>query len=206
MLSKTWPYLALLAASSSLWIASDASEAAPPKLRPHEPIPACGSGDPCDCDGDGVRSARAGCGGLDCDDLDRNRFPGNREVCDQPLPNGESAADHDEDCDPCTVAAKDVVDGDADHDGAIAERCTNPASGSLQCGRQVRVLPTRVTGTDCRDDVAALLPGGQWCVAEDKVAVCHPAGRSPDGQTSVELWCPKGTRCVTQPNGVGVCH
>ena len=45
-----------------------------------------------DRDGDGLRSWDTG--GNDCDDQDRNRFPGNQEVWDE--------ADHDEDCDGTT--------------------------------------------------------------------------------------------------------
>jgi len=61
-------------------------------------------------DGDGRDSIA--CGGDDCDDNDRNRYPGNAEVCD--------AEDHDEDCDATTFGNRDV-----DGDGHIDALCGN---------------------------------------------------------------------------------
>lgn len=59
-----------------------------------------------DCDGDGFNSEQFG--GFDCDDADRNRFPGNTEVAD--------ADGHDEDCDYTTYGFRDVDgDGFGDH-------------------------------------------------------------------------------------------
>ncbi len=46
-----------------------------------------------DADGDGVASED--CGGADCDDSDRDRYPDNPEICD--------VDGHDEDCDPTHV-------------------------------------------------------------------------------------------------------
>lgn len=68
-------------------------------------------GDACrlgDLDGDGHVSVN--CGGDDCDDADRNRFPGNHEVCD--------SRGHDEDCDPRTSGSTD-----RDGDGYISSAC-----------------------------------------------------------------------------------
>jgi len=70
-------------------------------MRCDEPLNSCIS--TClgaDQDGDGHRSAA--CGGDDCDDHDRDRFPGNLERCD---------SSHDEDCDSMTYG---VRDGDFD--------------------------------------------------------------------------------------------
>lgn len=93
-------------------------------------------GGPClalDADHDG--HASVACGGLDCDDDDAERFPGNLEVCD---PFG-----HDEDCDPVTYGA---LDGDGD--GYVASTCCNTeASGASHCG------------TDCDDSDARFHPG-----------------------------------------------
>ncbi|MBW8312373.1 MAG: putative metal-binding motif-containing protein [Rhizobium sp.] len=62
---------------------------------------------PVDADGDGVASAATG--GADCDDSDRNRYPGNIEICD--------ADGFDEDCDLQTGGARDA-DGDGFNDSA----------------------------------------------------------------------------------------
>lgn len=63
-----------------------------------------------DADGDGHASIATG--GLDCDDQDRRRFPGNAEVCD--------FDGLDEDCDLTTAGTTDV-----DGDGHIDARCFN---------------------------------------------------------------------------------
>ncbi|WP_157069413.1 MopE-related protein [Sandaracinus amylolyticus] len=88
--------------------------------------------DPCDLDADADDDGRdaIACGGDDCDDGDRNRFPGNPEVCD--------AADHDEDCDPRTFGVRDG-DGDGFPDAA----CCNDAPDTRHCG------------SDCDDTRAA---------------------------------------------------
>lgn len=97
--------------------------------------------DVADLDGDGVDSIV--CGGSDCDDNDRNRYPGNPEVCDA---NG-----HDEDCIPCTVTASDT--GDEDLDGHTSEQCWNEWVGvAPTCdASRVLVLDGVVAGRDCDD-------------------------------------------------------
>ena len=77
-----------------------------------------------DADGDGHRAAE--CGGDDCDDADRARFPGNAEVCD-PF--------HDEDCELSTVGASDI-----DGDGVVSRACCNIVLGNPP-----------VCGLDCDD-------------------------------------------------------
>jgi alpha-tubulin suppressor-like RCC1 family protein len=76
----------------------------------------CGGPD-ADADGDGVDAMERG--GDDCDDRDRQRFPGNIEICDY--------AGHDEDCKSETVALEDGSDplADKDRDGYIDFACTN---------------------------------------------------------------------------------
>ncbi len=105
----------------------------------------------CDEDGDGVRS-RA-CGGIDCDDADRARFPGNPEVCD--------AMNRDEDCNPCTVAGA-IPDGDSDRDGFVARSCANGYEGPAPtCGAatvRVDTAMREVTGTDCDDATTNVRP------------------------------------------------
>ncbi len=78
-----------------------------------------------DADGDGHNAIT--CGGDDCDDADRNRFPGNPEVCDP--------ADHDEDCDAATHGARDI-----DRDGFDDARCCNVSAAGV-----------RTCGDDCND-------------------------------------------------------
>jgi hypothetical protein len=73
-----------------------------------------------DADGDGSDARE--CGGDDCDDTDRNRFPGRTEVCD--------AEDRDEDCDSSTYGVRDS-DGDGYVDAAC---CNTDATGASLCG------------------------------------------------------------------------
>jgi hypothetical protein len=117
-----------------------------------------------DNDGDGHRSIACGPSGAvagdDCDDADADRFPRSLvEVCD-PL-----APDHDEDCNPCTVASYIASDGDRDTDRYYATECSNPLLASddpatFSCPVAVRDFITidratgLVTGTDCNDDPA----------------------------------------------------
>jgi len=82
-----------------------------------------------DCDGDGVKSYAFG--GFDCDDTDRNRYPGNSEVPD--------FDGHDEDCDLQTIGNMD-----RDGDGFIDNRVFN-AGGAR--------------GDDCDDTRRFIHPG-----------------------------------------------
>jgi alpha-tubulin suppressor-like RCC1 family protein len=111
----------------------------------------------CDSDRDGHDAIA--CGGDDCDDADRARFPGNPERCEGTLADGRPLADHDEDCDPCTVSGP-VPDGDLDDDRYVARTCRNPWLDAAPSGcdlAQVNVLDTArvVEGADCDDDPAS---------------------------------------------------
>ncbi|MBK6580764.1 MAG: hypothetical protein IPG17_32370 [Sandaracinaceae bacterium] len=87
-----------------------------------------------DADDDGHRAMV--CGGDDCDDSDRVRFPGNTEVCD--------VEDRDEDCDPTTFGFRDQ-----DGDGVADATCCNDGPGGAQtCGR------------DCDDAAPGISPTG----------------------------------------------
>lgn len=91
----------------------------------------CGSGS--DADGDGYDAVE--CGGVDCDDSDADRFPGNPEVCDL----------KDQDCDDSTIAG---AEGDADGDGFIAAACcAGDGAGGTICGN------------DCDDEQSGVNPG-----------------------------------------------
>lgn len=91
-----------------------------------------------DADGDGRPSAA--CGGNDCDDDDRNVFPGNREVCDL-----DSV---DEDCDPATFG-----DRDADGDGYEDDACCNGDVCGGDCNDNApNVHPTAPEVCNGRDD------------------------------------------------------
>lgn len=74
-----------------------------------------------DCDRDGDHVDAIACGGTDCADDDRHRFPGNTEVCD--------VAGVDEDCDPSTFGFRDL-DGDGFADAA----CCNHEGATPVCG------------------------------------------------------------------------
>jgi hypothetical protein len=131
-----------------------------------------------DRDGDG-HYAIGSCGGDDCDDNDRNRYPGNAEVCDP--------QHHDEDCNPATVGTKDT-----DGDGLVDAQCCNAG-------------PTWTCGPDCDDTNPAIGRGSQACLPDGRVQVCgfnprrgHNAWKDPEA-------CPGGGRCAPQPNGTGVC-
>lgn len=122
----------------------------------------------CDEDHDGVLAPS--CGGSDCDDRDPYTSPMLLERCDGTLADGRSAAAHDEDCNPCTVAGA-APDGDHDGDGYAARLCSNPwrsAAAPVGCdASHLRLVPPGsppdpsmpsvttptglVRGTDCDD-------------------------------------------------------
>lgn len=170
---------------------------------------------PHDRDGDGLDAIV--CGGIDCDDNDGDRFPGNPERCD--------ATGHDEDCDPCTIAAASWVpdylprvyglNPDQDHDGLVGVACFNTAPGTGQPPRAPVCEPTKVAisgagpftirGLDCDDSRRAVGPADQICDG-DGVKVCNASATGAPWDTHA---CPAGRsgagRCVPQPNGTGVC-
>lgn len=125
----------------------------------------CGCAPDSDMDGDGADSYA--CGGNDCDDDDRLRYPANTERCDGPLWDGRPAADHDEDCDPCTLAAQPgprlgTGDGDTDRDIFLSQRCTNPFIHDdvpPVCDPQTVIIGDGiVTGRDCAPDDPSVHP------------------------------------------------
>lgn len=106
----------------------------PPAITPAPiaaPLPQACRTDGGDADRDG--HLRAACGGDDCDDNDRNRYPGNPEVADPR---------HDEDCDLTTFG-----DRDTDGDGYPDSRACNIVGGSQYCG------------SDCDDQETEVHPG-----------------------------------------------
>lgn len=131
---------------------------------------------PCrDADGDG-HEARA-CGGDDCDDGDRNRYPGNVELCD--------AGEHDEDCNPWTYGTRDE-----DRDGEIDARCCNRKPDG-----------TQLCGADCDDSNRSVLPNAQVCNGRG-VAICADGTFEPAACTpgTVCIPQPNGTGfCGAQP-------
>ncbi len=162
------------------------------------------SNDPCDRDSDGVRALS--CGGSDCDDHDRFTYPGNPELCAGTLPDGRSAADHDEDCNPCTVAGLSP-DGDDDHDGFVAGRCRNHVrSPGAPIGCDLRNVGYDATSgwvlaKDCDDTNMAVVPNAQICADAHNVRICS----SMVAGSFVLASCPAGTTCLAQPNSLGVC-
>ena len=129
-----------------------------------------------DADGDGHRAIE--CGGDDCDDHDPRRYPGNAEVCD--------FVGHDEDCDPTTYSNRETRDGDVDGDGEVDYRCFN---------RDRDNIVNR--GSDYDDNNPAIRKGSMICDGPDRVVI--------SGSFRPPVSCPTATKCVTQPNGTGVC-
>ena len=186
----------------------------------------------CDADNDGYKAATHACGGNDCDDGDPERHPGGVEFCSGTLPSGRSAADHDEDCQPCTVFATTIDgDGDDDHDGFASVACTNPwmigSAGPLaprgcdaHLPRSTTAAKGRVLGLDCDALDYVVVPGAQVCKSATAVQVCLPSGdwrvlprtslKPPpppaDERGFATVACPTGTTCRTQPNGLGACQ
>jgi hypothetical protein len=197
----------------------------PPKAKPPAAARDCDDATDRDRDLDGHLALE--CGGDDCDDGDAHRFPGiGRERCGGELPDGRKAMDHDEDCNPCTVAGA-APDGDRDRDGRISAACANPfvlPSAPAGCDERELRLDTparRVRGGDCDDLNAAVRPGTQICAAAaDSVSLCLPTagfkmlptsaagpGASIDASTGfATVKCPAGSACFAQPDGTGSCQ
>lgn len=109
-------------------------------------------GESFDMDGDGHNALDVN--GDDCDDNDRNRFPGNREIADA---NG-----HDEDCE-CNF---ELID--RDHDGHYDSRSFNRCrDGSIKAG------------DDCDDDNPAIIPGAMIYISETEAQICGGAKVQP---------------------------
>lgn len=82
-----------------------------------------------DADGDKVDSID--CGGLDCDDNEKDVHPGVDEVCDE----------IDDDCDPLTIGGED-----ADGDGEVSNLCCNPTDVGPRCGGDCDDTEHGITG------------------------------------------------------------
>ncbi len=144
-----------------------------------------------DADGDGVNSER--CGGRDCDDNDRFRYPGNVEYCD--------AEGHDEDCNPTTPGTRDL-----DRDGEDDNRCLN---------RQTLLSTFSQSGSDPDDNNPAIRSGSMVCDGADVIVhglfLTSAQAKRISGESrgfafgSKAVPCPTGTKCVVQPNGTGGC-
>ncbi len=141
-------------------VASPGDSGSPGDRGPTEEMrPSC-----VDSDGDGYPATE--CGGMapDCDDTNNRVNPGRSEVCD--------TAGVDEDCNPCTVASATTRDGDADMDGFLSARCTNPFAGTAPtCDPMVvtvNATARTVSGRDCNDDRAM----GGADVRPNQVEVC----------------------------------
>ena len=192
-----------------------------PPMRPIAPAPVIRdvAQPPPDCahhpdaDGDGVNDIA--CGGTDCADHDAARYPGRPETCEIDLSSGRpnaTYAAHDEDCDPMTVAQPTRsfnADGDHDQDGFISAACTNPYPSPNAPGRNSSVLVDLgrhiVQGTDCDDSNPSIVPGAQICGGAG-VLVCASAAQHADTANGyVTRRCGTAERCISQPNGLGVC-
>ncbi|AKF04179.1 hypothetical protein DB32_001328 [Sandaracinus amylolyticus] len=134
--------------------------------------------DACDADGDG--SEAMGCGGDDCDDDDRDRFPGSVEVCD--------AEAHDEDCRQDTFGELD-----RDRDGYFAATCCNVSGeGVRTCGDDCadddpEVHPTEAEMCNRRDDDCDGAVDERAC--EVPVAVSSDAGHACAVSALGTVWC-----------------
>lgn len=224
-----------VAAIATVSLGRELAASAPPKVpanpkkapTPKSPTMPRNCDDPVDRDRDLDGHPAIECGGDDCDDTDAARFPGvGREVCDGNLPDGRAAANHDEDCNPCTISRSGGgSDGDGDRDAAISASCTNPWTGGVEPGGceelvvRIDSVDKRVRGGDCDDKNAAVRPGTQICATADAVSLCMPMkGRAaipsstapvalePKRTTGfVQVPCPDKGKCLAQPDGAGVC-
>jgi hypothetical protein len=131
------------------------------------PLPGCMAGEQCDeandrcivhrtdADSDGHNSQATG--GDDCDDYDRNAFPGNTEVWDD--------ADHDEDCNAYSHGVPAVF-------GTVGA----PGRGQACSGEKVIVLTRSADGTDTFSETSC---GAGMACGGSGVCVSSAAGYSP---------------------------
>ncbi|MEI8255624.1 MAG: putative metal-binding motif-containing protein, partial [Deltaproteobacteria bacterium] len=153
--------------------ATDGADGSDDIARADAPQTDLGIDTPANCDQDNDGHLSLSCaGGDDCDDNDPDRYPTNREVCNGTLTHsGAPAANHDEDCNPCTVFNPDVGgDGDLDHDGYPSVSCVNPwrttsrpvCTDLTLIAIDPPVSPDplgRVHGNDCDDSKSTINPG-----------------------------------------------
>jgi len=119
-----------------------------------------------DEDGDGY--ADIDCGGIDCDDTDPNRFPGNTEICD--------VDGRDEDCDPNTFGYRDQ-----DMDGRPDDACCNAGTCGTDCddtdptvGMDGEICDGK--DNDCDTEIDNLAGGGSCaCTVNGETRDCGPS-------------------------------
>ena len=142
----------------------DAKVCMGPESGPCGPSACSEAAQTCDCshadqDGDGYKVEGCASGkNVDCDDTDRNRYPGNPELCD----------DIDQDCSDETFGTRD-----ADHDGFFDQACSNKLRYQSLFGTLAQ--PLRLGGTDCDDTKPSVHPGA--------VEVCDGLDDNCNGQT-----------------------
>ncbi len=124
----------------------------PPDTR----VPACESGNPCDCDGDGDEKPGAGCGGTDCDDGDPRR---NGKVVGFQT-HDATGTTHGGDWDCSGTAEKEFGNGGFACSGVLGgAACTSAkgyttAAASVKCGGMANIGGCKEELTVCVNDPA----------------------------------------------------